>query len=214
MLGKIVTALKGSSSDRNIADLTFVGSVCGLYVLGQVFPSIEVACGMAGAVALGGFSYFEARCGVRPLRDLGLRSDNLCEASRYSLLVFGPLLIAATIYAWMHGIYRPAHFAIALFVYPLWGVVQQLLFQGMFLTALKKRGWGYWSIPATSFLFVLVHYPSKFLMAYTAFGAPLFSWIYYKRPNVLPLGFFHGIFGALLFYVFREKDVIGRFLNR
>lgn len=64
---------------------------------------------------------------------------------------------------------------------------------------------------ATNLLFGAVHYPSRFLMIFTAIGGPLFSWIYLKRPNVLPLAVFHGIFGVFLYYVFRERDVVAGF---
>ena len=105
--------------------------------------------------------------------------------------------------------YITHHFVAAILLYPLWGLVQQIFFQGFILEACRRLGFGKWSILLTSILFVFSHYPSSFLMKATVIGGPLLSLTYFLRPNVIPLAIYHGVFGAFLYYVFRQKDLLG-----
>jgi len=203
-----------ASSRRPVWDIGFVVTLCAVYVLSRLFPSLGGVWASTGVVVVAGFAILEMQRGVRSFGEMGIRTDNLRPALSLSLHVLGPLLAASAIFATVKGVSQPGHFAIALLAYPVWGFGQQVLFQGILLEAFRRLKWGDWGILATNVLFVAVHYPSRFLMIFTALGGPLFSWLYLKRPNVLPLAVFHGIFGALLYYVFRDKDVVASFAAR
>ncbi len=197
-----------------VIDIGFVLSLSVLYVASRVFQSLAIACVVCMAVAVVAFAVIEIRRGVRSPRDVGLRIDTLGSSILFGSLFLAPFLIAGVVFAFIRGVYRPEHFLIALLVYPIWGLVQQALFQGIFLESFRRIHLPNVGIVATSLLFVAVHYPSKTLMGYTAIAGPLFSWIYHQRPNVFPLAFYHGVLGAFVYYVVRQKDVIGGILER
>ncbi len=160
------------------------------------------------------YAFLESRFGDRNLGDFGIRKDNLKEATTWNLIVLGPILLGLVIYAFINGVHHPVHFFYALLLYPIWGCIQQLVFQGIFLNACKKVGLGYFSIVLAVFAYTIVHYPSAFMMKMTALGGILFSTLFYFRPNIIPIGIFHGVLGAFLYYVLRNKDPLERLLDK
>ncbi|MEO0797094.1 MAG: CPBP family glutamic-type intramembrane protease [Verrucomicrobiota bacterium] len=160
------------------------------------------------------YAYLESRFGDRDFAYFGVRTDNLKDATRLSCMVLGPILLGLTIYALINGVHHPLHFFYALMLYPIWGLIQQFVFQGIFLNACKKVGLGYFSILLAAFAYTIVHYPSMFMIKFTALGGLLFAGLFYFRPNIIPLGIFHGIFGAFLYYVLRDKDPFEKLLDK
>ena len=193
---------------RAFVDLVFGISLCCIYVLSSAAPAQRRTAAVLAIGIIGAFAIREYRLGMRSLSDIGLRRDNLADSIRLSAVTLLPLVLGCTVYSFFNGVYRPAHFAAAILIYPIWGLVQQIFFQGVILEACRCLGLGKWSILLTSALFVLSHYPSTFLMKATAIGGPLLSLTYFHRPNVIPLAIYHGIFGAFLYYVFRQKDLL------
>ena len=165
-------------------------------------------------VALLFYAFWESKFGDRDLRYFGIRKDNLKEATKWNIIVLGPVLFGLSIYAIINGINHPLHFFYAVLLYPIWGIIQQFIFQGIFLNACKKVGLGYFSIVLAAFAYAIVHYPSIFMMKITALGGILFSALFYFRPNIVPIGIFHGVFGAFLYYVLRNKDPIEKLLDK
>ncbi|MDX2111918.1 MAG: CPBP family intramembrane glutamic endopeptidase [Verrucomicrobiota bacterium] len=198
---------------RALTDLAFVGLLSYAFVTFNLPSPSKVLALSTATITVVLFILLEHRRGVRPLASVGLRTDNLIGAFKLSGFTLFPLLVVGISYAILRGVYRPGHFVVALLLYPLWGLVQQILFQGIALEAFRSLGLGWWSILLTNALFVAVHYPSTFLMKATAIGGLLFSATYYFRPNVIPLAIYHGVFGAFLYYVFRQKDALGSLLN-
>jgi uncharacterized protein len=160
------------------------------------------------------YAFWESKFGNRDLRYFGIRKDNLKEATKWNIIVLGPVLFGLSIYAIINGINHPLHFFYAVLLYPIWGIIQQFIFQGIFLNACKKVGLGYFSIVLAAFAYAIVHYPSIFMMKITALGGILFSALFYFRPNIVPIGIFHGVFGAFLYYVLRNKDPIEKLLDK
>jgi len=190
------------------SDFVFGVSLCGIYVLGAAVSIQRITAAVLAIGIIGFFALREFRIGIRSLSDVGVRHDNLAASLRLSGITLLPLLLGCTVYAFFNGVYHPLHFAAAILLYPIWGLVQQIFFQGFILEACRRLGFGKWSILITSMLFVFAHYPSTFLMKATAIGGPLLSLTYFLRPNVVPLAIYHGIFGAFLYYVFRQKDLL------
>ncbi|GHB97638.1 CPBP family intramembrane glutamic endopeptidase [Cerasicoccus arenae] len=164
-------------------------------------------------VVIIGYLGYEFAFGKRRPRDFGLRLDNLLQSAKLCAFVFGPFIVSAFIYAAIQGVVHPLHFVYALLLYPVWGLIQQFAYSGILLGNLQRLGLGWWSIPITATAFSLVHYPSSLLMQVTAIGGLMISAVYYRIPNIWTLAVVHGVFGAFLYYVFRDKDPIGHLLD-
>ncbi|HLO60347.1 MAG TPA: CPBP family glutamic-type intramembrane protease [Bacteroidales bacterium] len=97
-----------------------------------------------------------------------------------------------------------------LITYPIWGLVQQFLMMSLFAGNLKdyegKNINTAFIVIITSFLFSIVHYPSFALIAVTFAMAIIYSLIFLSKRNILPLGIFHGVLGALFYYVVLQRD--------
>lgn len=160
------------------------------------------------------YVFLESKYGDRGFKYFGVRTDNLLEATKWNLIILGPFLLGLSVYALIHGIHHPKHFIYACLLYPIWGLIQQFIFQGIFLNACKKVGLGYFSIVLAAFAYTIIHYPSVFMLKFTAMGGVMFSTLFYFRPNIIPIGIFHGVFGAFLYYVLRDKDPFERFIDK
>ena len=96
--------------------------------------------------------------------------------------------------------------------YPLWGLAQQLLVQGLVvgnlakLPRLAQRPW----IAACvgGLLFGAVHWPFPELMVATTLMGTVFGLIYLRYRNLWPLGLAHGWLGALFFLWVMDKDPV------
>lgn len=99
-------------------------------------------------------------------------------------------------------------------LYPLWGILQQLIFQGFILENLRRLGLRWLSVPLTAFAYSLVHYPSPLMLVFTALAGAGFSTIYYRTRNIIPLGIAHGILGACLYYFLYGHDPLQKLLGR
>jgi hypothetical protein len=75
------------------------------------------------------------------LKAYGIRTDNLKEATKLSALCFGPMaVIILAIFPFTHNPKPPIHFYFTIFLYPLWGLAQQFMFQSFFsFSTLKIR---------------------------------------------------------------------------
>jgi membrane protease YdiL (CAAX protease family) len=102
------------------------------------------------------------------------------------------------------------HIVPILLLYPLWGIVQQFLVIAMVGGNLKAINPGkaqtIVNIIVTAALFGAIHYPYHWLMAGTFILAIVYGIIYYRSPNLIVLGLFHGWLGALFFYTVVNRD--------
>jgi hypothetical protein len=100
----------------------------------------------------------------------------------------------------------PTFWLLAL-LYPVWGLAQQAALQGLVVRNL--RGW----LPVASHraavgacLFSAAHFPNTALMALTfVAGVPL-TLLYERHQNLLAVGLFHGMLGALAYHVVLGQD--------
>ena len=145
-------------------------------------------------------------------RDLGVRSDNLFEAG-WRVGVW-TLLGAALILAWAWWVgsgWRP-ELLVLLPLYPLWGILQQLIFQGILLRRLLVLVENRWvALIFTAILFGFVHLGNLQLVLLTALGGGVWSWFFQRWPNVLVLGASHGILAALAYPLLLSKNPLETF---
>lgn len=139
---------------------------------------------------------------------LGLQIENFGVCLRR----FGPALIAVALTMLAGGLVlgtiRPIGFEQAMLSFSLylpWGLFQQYLLIGYFLTrfeaALSRTG----AALLTAALFSVVHSPNWFLMLVTPVAAYAAIWVYRQQKNLYFLGLAHGTIGTLLFLVVTDS---------
>jgi len=137
----------------------------------------------------------------------GLRRDNLRAAALLGAPAFATMALALCLYNVLRG-WRPLPpwVGMVLIVYPIWALVQQVLVQGIFVGNVRRMGAKGWAIvPVAAVLFGLAHAPEWRLVALVVPAAAVWTVIYLKRPNVLPLALAQGWLGTLAhFWVLRR----------
>lgn len=132
----------------------------------------------------------------------------------------GVVLIAVIV---IYGVYiEPIHWSVhilfVLLVYPIWGLIQQFLIMSLFAGNIHdfrgKNTGGMITVLLTSILFSIVHYPSFPLMFATLVMAIIYSYLFLKYRNIIPLGLFHGIIGGLFYYVILNRDAWEEFVTK
>ena len=139
----------------------------------------------------------------------GFRTDNLLEAFLWPSVLLAVSGLAMASYGIVAGreLWQ-GHMLLLLFLYPLWGILQQFLVQALGVDNLMKifPQHGLWlAMPIGVILFALVHYPDWWLMLATGLMACIFIPFYVRDRNLWPLGLYHGWLGTF-FYLW----VLGR----
>lgn len=179
----------------------FVFVMVALYVTLEALqvPKRYTIVGLGVALALYAV-YLFATTRERP-RDFGLRLDNLGSAAVPAGIF--TLVAAATVVAWASITGKPlwrSELAIMLPLYPLYGIAQQFVFQGVFHRRVRLAlGSRAAAVPVTAVVFSLVHLPDFRLAGLTLAAGLAWSWMFSARPNVWVLGLSHGILAALVY---------------
>ena len=104
------------------------------------------------------------------------------------------------------------------FLYPLWGIIQQLLILGIFshnlVSVLEIKINRYVIIFLISGLFSLIHYPDFLLMGFTFIMELVFITVYLKWRNLLPIGIAHGWIATFLLYYVMERNLWAELFSR
>ena len=161
--------------------------------------------------ALAGWLIFNSqRLRGESWRDVGFRAEGFGRACKLLAL---PVLLALAVMCligWkLNSFQRSTHFAINLFIAPLWGIVQQYITQGFLYrrvrsllvtspieqrTQIRKAIW----LSAACFAFV--HLPNLTLTLLTLVAGLLWSWVYERAPNLWALGLSHGLLSFVLMH--------------
>jgi membrane protease YdiL (CAAX protease family) len=146
-------------------------------------------------------------------RDFGLRTDNLLSAS----IPIGAFTLALACLEIGWAVATDVNVVagdlwMLLPVYPLWGIVQQLIVQGVVhrrlatLTRSKPI-----AIAVTALVFASLHATNPILVALTLAAGVGWSWLFSRWPNVWLLGLSHGVLAALAYpLVLAENPLVAR----
>jgi len=190
-----------------------VGVILGVVVLYVTMglldlpPLLILVLAAAGGVAIILHQVLVIR--VRPA-DLGLRLDNLRRAAPAAAIATATFAAAAV--AWALAADRPllsSDLAWMLPLYPVWGIAQQTLFQGILHRNLRELAPAPVAILGTTAAFALVHIGLPELVGLTAAAGLVWSILYARCPNVLVLGISHGIAAALAYPLILDHAPLG-----
>jgi hypothetical protein len=155
-----------------------------------------------------GYLLWRIRAEPDELKRWGLRSDNLREAVRASIPVFVLAvagLTALRLYRGWRGL--PPTALLVMAAYPVWGLIQQFLVQGLVTINLARLG-----LPRTpavaisALLFGSVHLPDVKLSLLCVGAGAVWAVLFLRIPNLIPLALAHAWLGALTYYWVLERD--------
>jgi len=167
-------------------------------------PGLILGLAASGGLAIIAHQVLVIR--VRPA-DLGLRVDNLRRAAPPAAIATAAFAAAAV--AWALAADRPlwsAQVAWMLPLYPLWGLAQQTIFQGILHRNLRRIAPAPVAILVTTTAFALVHWGRPELVGLTAVAGLVWSLLYARCENVIVLGLSHGIAAALAYPLIMGYD--------
>ena len=142
------------------------------------------------------------------LTEWGFRKENLLPATAASVAVFAVVTGAMFYVQLLRGpLWLPRNFWVTLGLYPLWGIVQQFLLNGIVARNLSRRLPPAATVLAAAALFAVAHAPDGALMGLTFIAACIWVPIYLRWRNLWPLGVCHGLLGAVAYYVLMGRDV-------
>lgn len=176
--------------------IAMVAAYAGLGAAG-VHPVAILVLAVAAVAAL---LVRELRFARVTLDDLGLRVRDLRRAAPAAGLVTA--LFAAAAVAWAVVADRPlwsADLAWMLPLYPLWGIAQQTLFQGILHRNLRNLLPPVPAILVTTTVFAFAHSGNPVLVGLTAVAGLVWSALYARCGNTVALGISHGIAAALAY---------------
>lgn len=146
------------------------------------------------------------------LKEWGVRADNLGPALLRCAPFFLVGLLCLAGYRLWQGWFTPGWtFWVVFLLYPLWGLAQQFLVQAMVARNLRKLGLPVWSVvllAGVGFGMVHVFHPE---LAVLCVGAGIvWTGLFLKTPNLIPLALAHGWLGTLAYYWILEMEPLQR----
>lgn len=144
-------------------------------------------------------------------RAMGLGRRGLKE-TWWLMLPLGGLsvLVIGVIAVFQGTLSLPWTLAIMGLTYPIWGLAQQLLVQGLLVGRLARwsrlERWPWVAAVVGGLLFGAVHWPYPELMVATTVMGTVFGLIYLRFRNLWPLGLWHGVLGTVFFLWVMDKD--------
>lgn len=168
-------------------------------------------------VAWGAHVVLTARRDPTALDGWGLRWEGLRPTALAVVALIGLAGPVMAISGLIRGADPSPWMWVAVAAYPVWGLVQQLLVQGVVTRGLSKLPRPFGSpVLATlgsAIAFGLAHWPDPVLMAAT-FGLGLvLAPIWLRWRNLWPLAFAHGWLGTLLYYFVMLRDPMSGYLG-
>ena len=152
-------------------------------------------------------------CKKDKLSEWGLDTKNLRTSFLVSTTYFVVILIGIVLYLKItdnSNIIINKNFIITLFLYLIWGILQQFIIQSMIIRNIKDI----FNIDKllllllSAVLFSIVHINDKTLLILTIFMGLIWTRIYLEHKNIIPIGIYHGILGTIYYYWIIKKDIL------
>ena len=141
-------------------------------------------------------------------RDWGFRLDTLAPSAIACGVFY--LVVAGAILAWRvwkGWIPIPPSTALLFVVYPVWGLCQQFVVQALIAGNLDRLGAPRAAIiPIAAILFGLAHAPDLSLMALCAGAGLVWTSIFLRFPNLLPISLTHAWLGSFVYLMILERN--------
>jgi hypothetical protein len=104
----------------------------------------------------------------------------------------------------------PVSFFIVLAFYQVYGLVQQFFMQAILVRNLRRLSVPTEIIvPVSAVLFGFLHAPDLPLAGLCMVAGAVWTLLFLRTPNIIPLGFSHGWLGALTYYWLLVRDPLG-----
>ena len=149
-----------------------------------------------------------------PLRELGIRLDNLKSSARECLITFligGSLIVIVFLFHLKDFTSANFRHYYLFFLQPLWGIAQQFWLQSVifvrFLQILKNKNL---TILASAVIFSLLHAPKIPFMVITFIAGLCCCILFSRHRNIFTLGILHAIMAGMV-YVLLVPGVINSF---
>jgi CAAX prenyl protease-like protein len=148
-------------------------------------------------------------------RDFGLTTDGLRQSARTAswILAVG-VTLSLIIGLWRGTVRWSPHMLVLAALYPLWGLVQQLLVQAMVVRNLLSVLSRPLVVVIAAVLFGLVHVPDVYLALATALMGGLFTVVFIRWRNVWALGVCHGLLGVVFYFWVLGTDPLEKVVPR
>lgn len=158
-------------------------------------------------VAWSAYVAFRIRRTPESLRDFGLST----HALRPSAIAASCILVAGVAFCLAAGLSRGGvhfvpHMFVLLLLYPLWGLLQQLLVQAMVVRNLVSIVSPRVVVAIAAILCGIVHLPHIALALPTAILGAVFALVFLRWPNIWALGICHGWLGVFYYYWVLGRD--------
>jgi hypothetical protein len=197
-----------------MVEVLALGGMIALYALLREYIAGRAVFIIPASFLVIGYACLMIRTGSATLRECGIGWTNLRRATALTLSVSIPVAIAMLWLAKRQGgLTPPESFYIMLVAYPLWGLVQQFIFQSFLHTRLIRLGASPWSIIVVAVAYGVVHLGSQKLAIFTFFGGIVMSAIFRVAPNIIPLGIAHGALGAILYHLVLGRNQLDEFMK-
>jgi hypothetical protein len=191
-----------------------IGEIAAVIFTGLVFLFFEnvlhlklpflVAC-LAGWGAYAGLRLWRD---PRARRDWGFRGDTLAPSAIacgiFYVVVSGAILAWRS---WKGWIAIPPSTLWLFAAYPVWGLCQQFFVQSLIAGNLERLGVSRVAIiPIAAILFGLAHAPDLPLMALCAGAGLVWTSIFLRFPNLIPISLTHAWLGSLVYLMLLERN--------
>lgn len=194
---------------RRVLELSAVGITAATHLLLTAQPQAHLVFVVGAVLGWGGYLATAAIRSPEKLKEWGFSREGLWETAAMASPIAIAVAIALTAWGRLAGAEFDLWMLLPLALYPVWGVIQQFLVQGLLVKNLDDAGVPtIATVAVAAAAFGLVHWPYPVLMMATVGLGLVFTPLYLKFRNLWVLGFLHGWLGTLLYQFVLQRHPI------